>query len=203
MKEDVMKSELEDFISLSSSKPEESTECDVLLLSASDEEPDTPKPSKKPIFSLLKSSKRRAVPALFPEPTLTSQPPTKHIKPFYPQCKRVTTTRQPVHTGAPTHSSNTLTTPSTAASGTATSSVSALTLSELMSAPDLTSPTKRAEDPLETVERVNKLLKQAEVEKGTLQGYIDTLQKRLAIAEAAVRVNNSGKSSETQTEDIG
>jgi len=191
-----MKSDLEDYISLSStSRTEDNAECDVLLLSASDDEPEPqqlPKPDRKPIFSLLKSSSKRRAHIPAPEPTSTPSPPpiTKHIKPFIPKCNRVTT-----------HFSNSLTTPSPGSSD--QSKVSQLSLTELMSAPDLTSPTKRyTEDPLEQVERVNKLLAQSVIEKGTLQGYIDTLQKKLAVAEAAVKVNNV-KCSDTQTEDTG
>lgn len=197
---------MDDFISLAGNK-QKVEEFDILKL--------TPDPPDHVTF----------LPKSTPQP-VQNKPSAEQVKPFYPTCKRVLT-RAPFWKKSVTNgllnpqklpdktenerkpSCTARSTPPTSPplkSAASSCSVGKISLDELMSVDDeRRSPEKRLKTlptAVETDERVVRLrhmLKQAEAEKSTLQGYVADLQAKLA----AVPKRQGVKSCESQTDENG
>ena len=213
---------MDDFISLGHEK-QKTEEFDVLKLTAEPKQKEKSKPAETSTINVEKTTKSPVKP-FYPRckrfltrapfktsPTAVSTTPTVVSEKIAPKCEVKTEKDAPkctVKNDEKVSPKRTVQSPKTNGHSPAlpksASSVAQISLQELMSVEDKEEPPpakKRAAtaDSDERLVRLRNMLKQAEVEKVTLQGYVADLQAKLA----AVPKKSSTKCGETQTDENG
>lgn len=205
---------MEDFISLTSTDKTDPEEFDVLKLTADSPQPVPPPPL--PVKEVITDNKRSAdaIKPFYPtcKRVLTRAPwmTRKRNSPAKPAKEEECSVTEPCSRADEPPAKPELpdtTLPSKLDNTTkATSSVGALSLQQLMSVKEeVSEPVEKkkrrqeGDDESERVARLKNMLKQAETEKLTLQGYVADLQAKLA----AVPKRASSKGAESQTDQNG
>ena len=200
---------MDDFISLGQDK-QKTEEFDVLKLTA-----DSKRPPEK------KQTEDNSVPV--------AENSASEVKPFYPRCKRILTRApfrttptastqpspslpvetaqkcadKPLNNGATAKTTSKTTNGHPVTPPKSASSVAQISLQELMSVDEKDEPPVKkgptVPDSDERLVRLRNMLKQAEIEKVTLRGYVADLQAKLA----AVPKRTPTKCAESQTDENG